>query len=288
MYHEKDTLLYRVFQPEYFPNGRIFDVEITPHCSFAWKSILQTRVVICKGARWWIGNGTTIDIWGHRWIDDMGGGLIVSPQRDLSLKFVHDLFIPGTQLWDEELIDINFIPLEANCIKSIPVSFRTSKNLLIWPPNPRWLLYGEECLYDASHGLSPCLVPNKVRHFMWRASGEALPTRSNLKYRYVLVNGTCNLCEDHPKDAMHCLWICDHGKCIWLSDPTFNFPRARHFNNFCDLVSFVLSEVTSSTAALFAKVAWCIWGRRNKLRKGQQVWDVGETIQRAQDLLQEF
>lgn len=112
-------------------------------------------------------------------------------------------------------------------------------------------------------------MPNKVRHFMWRALGESLPTRSNLKYRYVLVDGTCNLCEDHPEDAMHCLWMCDHVKCIWLSDPTFNFPKARRFNSFCDLVSFVLSEVTSSTAALFAMVAWCIWVRRNKLREGQ-------------------
>ena len=40
LYHEKDTLLYKIFKSKYFPNGNIFDIEINPRCSFAWKSIL--------------------------------------------------------------------------------------------------------------------------------------------------------------------------------------------------------------------------------------------------------
>ncbi|KAK7837048.1 putative ribonuclease h protein [Quercus suber] len=191
-----------------------------------------------------------------------------------------------------------------NCIKSISVSIRASEDLLIWPQTPDGsytVRSAYRMLAMASHnaqlgtsnlntskklwsGIWKLQVPSKVRHFMWRASGEALPTRSNLRYRHVLVDGTCNLCEDHPEDAMHCLWMYDYVKCIWLSDPTFNFPRAKCFNNFCDLVLFVLSEATSSTAALFAMVAWCIWVRPNKLREGQQVWDVSDTIQRAWDL----
>ena len=46
--NHKDTLLYRVFSAKYFPNGCI--LEAHPKCSYAWRSILQARDVIDKGA----------------------------------------------------------------------------------------------------------------------------------------------------------------------------------------------------------------------------------------------
>ena len=117
MYHEKDTLLYKIFKSKYFPNGNIFDIEINPRCSFAWKSILQARDVICKGARWRLGDGSSINIWNHRWLDASWGGKILSPQLDPSLTVVKDLFILGTKCWNEELIDRNFFPSKVECIK---------------------------------------------------------------------------------------------------------------------------------------------------------------------------
>jgi len=50
-----------VFKPKYFPSGCILDVEINSRSSFAWKSIMQARDVIFKGARWRVGDGSTID-----------------------------------------------------------------------------------------------------------------------------------------------------------------------------------------------------------------------------------
>ena len=123
---------------------------------------------------------------------------------------------------------------------------------------------------------------------MWPASNESLPIKNNLCARHVLLDNSCGLYEEFLEDVIHCLWLCDHVKCIWLSDQTFHYPRTRNFRSFGDLVSFVLSECSSSTAVLFSMVAWCIWTRRNKLRERQPVWDVGETVKRAKELLQEF
>uniref|UniRef100_A0A7N2MEU3 Reverse transcriptase zinc-binding domain-containing protein n=1 Tax=Quercus lobata TaxID=97700 RepID=A0A7N2MEU3_QUELO len=272
LYHEKDTLLYKIFKSKYFPNGNIFDIEINPRCSFAWKSILQARDVICKGVRWRLGDGSSINIWNHRWLDASWGGKILSPQLDPSLIVVKDLFILGTKCWNEELIDRNFFPSKVECIKSIPVSAHSTKDLLIWP----LILDGTYILSKVHTGYwlwlptIPCLVrptqkvwngiwklqvPNKVKHFIWRASGECLPMRYNLQIRHVLTDNVCSLCEEHPEDAIHCLWTCDHVKCIWFLDPIFNFPRLQSFSKFCNLVSFMLSESTSSTAALFSMVA---------------------------------
>ncbi|KAK7838403.1 hypothetical protein CFP56_019859 [Quercus suber] len=60
------------------------------------------------------------------------------------------------------------------------------------------------------------------------------------------------------------------------------------FKSFGDLVSTVLADSSLATAALFSMVAWSIWIRRNKIREKQQVWGVGDTVQRARELLQEF
>ncbi|KAK9988485.1 hypothetical protein SO802_028724 [Lithocarpus litseifolius] len=77
-------------------------------------------------------------------------------------------------------------------------------------------------------------------------------------------------------------------KFIWLSDPTFSLPRSKHFRSFGDLASAVLTDTSPTFAALFSMVAWSIWIRRNRLRERQHVWEVGKTVRRARDLLQEF
>ena len=69
---------------------------------------------------------------------------------------------------------------------------------------------------------------------------------------------------------------------------TFSYPRIRNFRSFGDLVSFVIFEMSPNTATLFSMVAWCIWTRRNKLRERKPIWDVGETVKREKELLQEF
>ena len=124
-------------------------------------------------------------------------------------------------------------------------------------------------------------VPNKVKHFLWRASRESLPTKLNLFSWHILPDKVCSLCEEHPEDTIHSLWLCDQVKCIWLSDPTFSLPRSKVFKSFGDLVSAVLNDTSPNFAALFSTVVWCIWIRWNKLREKQPVWDEGETVRGA-------
>ena len=44
--------MFKVFSAKYFPSGNIFDSNVHPQCSHAWRSILQACDVINKGAIW--------------------------------------------------------------------------------------------------------------------------------------------------------------------------------------------------------------------------------------------
>ena len=101
----RNSLVFKVFQAKYFPSGNIFDAEVSPRCSFAWRSILQAHEGVLRGARWRVGDGQNIHIWQHRWLPSEGAAQVISPQLDPSVRLVSDLFLPGSTTSNETLID---------------------------------------------------------------------------------------------------------------------------------------------------------------------------------------
>ena len=104
-------LLYKVFSATYFPNGSILEAPIHPRCSFAWRSILQARDVINKGAVWRVGNGESIKIWEHNWLPDHSNSKVVSPRTNTNTLFVKDLFLEGRRVWDPGLVEMIFFAM---------------------------------------------------------------------------------------------------------------------------------------------------------------------------------
>ena len=84
--HNKSSLLYRVLQVKYFPNSSILDIRCSHRASFAWRSILKSRSVIQKGARWRIGRGTSVSIWRDKWIPPPSSDLPLSPPNLLDAE----------------------------------------------------------------------------------------------------------------------------------------------------------------------------------------------------------
>ena len=48
-------------------------------------------------------------------------------------------------------------------------------------------------------------VPHKIRHFLWRAAKDSLPTKQNLEARHIPVGNFCDGCGDHLESVMHAL-----------------------------------------------------------------------------------
>ena len=81
--HDTDSLFYRVFKAKYFPTGSIFDAKAKSG-SYTWKSILEAQKVILLGARWSIGDGTSVKNFKDSWLLGSNSGRILSPASLLS------------------------------------------------------------------------------------------------------------------------------------------------------------------------------------------------------------
>ena len=46
-----------------------------------------------------------------------------------------------------------------------------------------------------------------MKHFLWRASIDSLPTKVNLAKRMVVNGANCNFCNEHDEDGLHALWL---------------------------------------------------------------------------------
>ena len=260
-----------MFQAKYFQSGNIFDARESTMCSFARRSISQAREGVLKGARWRVGDGKNILIWQHCWLPTAGGGCVLTPQRDPSLQMVSNLFLPGSRRWNEELIDLNFYHWEAKVIKAIPMSQFVNLDTLLWPfssdgvysvrsvyrllmelnrqhlPSPSSLELGKG-LWKSIWRLG---VPQKIKHFLWKAVREALPTKINLCKRQVVVDGMCEQCRDSAEDSIHALWFCVSAKSIWMSNQCFSFLRSKRFSKFEDLFCFLYREASSKLVGVF-------------------------------------
>ena len=131
--HQKDTLLFKVFNARYFPNCSVLDAPIHPKCSYAWRSILQALEVIEKGAIWRVWSGQQIEAWKHRRLPDPCYSKIITLRVDSIVSRVGDLFYANTRTWDPGKLVANFYPWEAEMVSRVHVSEVCEEDLLVWP-----------------------------------------------------------------------------------------------------------------------------------------------------------
>ena len=102
-----------MFKAKYFPTGTIFDAMVGSG-SYAWKSILKARKVIQLGARWRIGDGSSVKIFKDSWLPGVHSRRVLSPVSILSEDATVDQLIDSdSRWWNTNLVDTIFITSEA-------------------------------------------------------------------------------------------------------------------------------------------------------------------------------
>ena len=98
-------------------------------------------------------------------------------------------------------------------------------------------------------------APNKIRHFIWRAVKDSLPTKENLQRRHIPLDLTCSLCDEHQESLLHALWLCDQAKAVWRSEVWFAGFYKTHFRSFMDLFVAILGRGSVFHVAWFSMTA---------------------------------
>ncbi|CAD6262780.1 unnamed protein product [Miscanthus lutarioriparius] len=99
--------------------------------SETWKSILHGRVVLKRGLIKRVGAGET-NIWRENWILGLRSlrPLVRLPTADAEV--VSGLFVPGTRVWDEEIVHKSFMSLEATEILKIKLGVNLESDVMAW------------------------------------------------------------------------------------------------------------------------------------------------------------
>ena len=225
--NNEEGLFHKVFKAKFFPNCSIIECENLNKGSYAWRSIIKAKHVIDLGRVWRVGNGESIKICGDRWLPQASNSRVISPITGLALEArVCDIIDQGSLTWKASLIEQTFLPHEAKLIKGIPLSLQGGSDKQVWLPSNNGAIttrsayhllagQGRNLLPSSSSiggnnlvwkSIWNLQVPHKVKHLLWRAANEALPTLYNLWRRKVVTSIYCPFCKSDEEDTVHALW----------------------------------------------------------------------------------
>ena len=131
-------------------------------------------------------------------------------------------------------------------------------------------------------------TPNKVKHFIWRACNNSLPTLDNLFYRQIVSFVCCNICNAHPEDILHVVWGCTKVANMWKELNWAHLSVSPYLREFTNLFSSFLQVREDYRVEIFSIAAWMLWTRRNSIRLGRLARPLIQIFPEAGKLLRDF
>ena len=222
--------------------------------------------------------------------------------------WVCDLIDQEEHEWKVDLIEQEFLPHEAHIIKGIPLSIQEILDKQVWLPSThgdytartayKLLALSENnkkpnCSTNRSNsqlwkGIWNLQVPYKVKHLIWRAANEALPTLYNLLRRNVVQTAYCPNCKAAWEDTVHALWGCHRLYVIWEADAELKKCTKQKFNAFADWLEVLFLMRDRVDVNLIAIIVWLIWNKRNSARLGEPVTKYHHIRAKAETLLLDY
>ncbi|KAK9985874.1 hypothetical protein SO802_030825 [Lithocarpus litseifolius] len=274
-------------------------------CQFKW-SIEETKVYVCQFSMQ-VGFviGQKVQIWQHTWLPSKPPTRVLSPVLEGWEETTVDVLInEENRTWNDEVIAGLFVPEEAELIKRIPLLKHPTKDKLYWPwtqsgqyscksgyrflkmeeeeVRPGVAQNGEKNLWRSIWGLQ---VPNKAKNLLWRVCQDAIPTKSNLKQRHILIDSLCERCRKEDESPLHVLWLCTELRSVW-SLSQWSSRQISGVTNFKELLSWIFNN--QGNPELFAMITWGIWNQQNQVRNHQPYCTSDQLVSQVKERLAEF
>ena len=211
-----------------------------------------------------------------KWLPDQVYNSMTSPLPSIPLDAKVSLLIDeASRSWNDEVVRQLFLPHEVKKILSIPISSRLPHDSLIWSKTPsgifstrsayRLLANEASASSPSSSNLHPqrhlwrgvwmLRTPNKVKHFIWRACNNSLPTLDNLFRRKIVSSTCCNTCNTHPEDILHVVWGCTEVANMWKELSWAHLSVSPPPGEFTNLFSSFLQVSKDYRVEIFSIVA---------------------------------
>ena len=141
---------------------------------------------------------------------------------------------------------------------------------------------GDKAFWQSIWGLR---IPNKVKNFLWRACGEAIPKKANLKWRHITENDRYKRCRNDEETTLHALWTCSELDSVW-TNTEWSTRQTPGVTCFKELLSWVL--MNHRNRELFAVITWGIWHQRNQVRNYKTCCISDQLVLQAKEKLAEY
>jgi len=233
-----DSLCARVIKGKYFPNGEFLTANRKKRSFETWRAMLHGREALVKGIIKRVGPGSSINIWNDNWIPGLRSLKPTTRLEGASVHFVNELFLPGTRVWNVDLVQDSFISRDAEEILKIRPGARMEDDGLGWA-HERSGQYSVRSSYQllkmeqseretdvANEPSSSCeafwwrklwklKIPPKIRIFWWRSIQNYLPSKQELKRRHVTEEDFCEVCGMQGESIYHICFDCTIAKRFW-------------------------------------------------------------------------
>lgn len=214
----------------------IFNAAVGTRPSYAWKSILHGRDLLCQGLVKNIGNGKSFRVWIDDWIEDDGWR---TPYRrnyffnpDLRISELIDW---DKRIWDPQKLEHHFLPQDIRRINMINLvtelddfySWKHNKSGDFSVKSAYWLasqacnlqtrIHAEQLpsTNDVKSLVWGLQIDPKIQVFLWKALCGALPVAAALLCKGMKIDERCQLCGGEDETVNHVLFTCSMARQIW-------------------------------------------------------------------------
>ncbi|CAA7029126.1 unnamed protein product [Microthlaspi erraticum] len=244
MMTQPNSLIAKVFKARYFQKSDPLHAKLGSRPSYAWRSIHASQQWIKKGSRKIIGDGANTSIWEDHWIDQKPARPILStlcnpdqvPPQHSKSSLVKDLLIPGSRVWNEEIIRDSFGEEDRKRILEIRAGGPNSTDSYSWdytktghytfksgywvitnvPPNPMVDQELNQPSLDTLFQMAWQSDANpKIHHFLWKCLSNCISVAGNLKKRHILKDSRCMRCHAKEETVNHMLFECPFARLVW-------------------------------------------------------------------------
>ncbi|XP_074324121.1 uncharacterized protein LOC141661039 [Apium graveolens] len=96
------SVVSRVFQARYYPNGTFLSAGLGNSPSFIWRSVLEAQVLLKRVMYRRVGDGSRVSIKLDPWLPNEEDQYVHSTSESIEGQMVSSLMVPGQRRWDEE------------------------------------------------------------------------------------------------------------------------------------------------------------------------------------------